>query len=327
MTTVASVKTFVETGTDVLHVLQERLGMRLWMITRTERDDSIVVAAVDRGYGVRRGHVFCWSDSFCARMVRGDGPAMACDIEQIPAYASAPIINELPVRAYAGMPLRLADGRLFGTLCALDPEPQGERLSRGRELLTTSARLLTSALEGEFAHDLRRHRAERIAHGPRSEGLTDLAGWRMRCTQFEELYRQYASAFALAHLKFDYGLRDPNAGARQGKDEIARRAGALIQSHVRTGDVVARLADDELGLLLASSDSVSLERVLRKVQGLLADHGISVSTGGALRQHHVSLDATAEEAALRLENSLPRRHGVVVPWPVARVRPAHAEVA
>ena len=64
---------FREASAAGLHLLQDRIGMGLWLVTRTAGEDWIVLEAVDQGYGVKAGDVFVWSDSFCSRMVEGKG--------------------------------------------------------------------------------------------------------------------------------------------------------------------------------------------------------------------------------------------------------------
>lgn len=108
---------FESAASGVLTVLQQSLGFGLWMVTRTEGDAWIVLATADTAYGVAPGDVFRWSDSFCSRMVRGEGPRIAPDSRAVPVYAEAPIGQQVPIGAYVGMPMHLSDGSLFGTLC------------------------------------------------------------------------------------------------------------------------------------------------------------------------------------------------------------------
>lgn len=115
---------FREEVTRILKFLQDRIGFDLWMVTRVEGNDWIVLDAQDRGYNVNGGDVFKWADSFCSRMVKGEGPQIAPDSDLIPAYVEAEIGNLVNIRAYIGVQVNWPDGSLFGTLCAIDPEPK-----------------------------------------------------------------------------------------------------------------------------------------------------------------------------------------------------------
>ena len=67
-----------ETATRAaLSLLHQRLGFDLWMMTRTDGNDWIVLQVEDHGYKVSEGSVFRWADSFCSQMVIGRGPRIA----------------------------------------------------------------------------------------------------------------------------------------------------------------------------------------------------------------------------------------------------------
>lgn len=82
---------FESAGKATLAFLRDRLGFGLWMVTRTEGKDWIVLQSEDHGYGVEAGHVFQWADSFCSEMIKGNGPRIAPDSDDVPAYVAAPI--------------------------------------------------------------------------------------------------------------------------------------------------------------------------------------------------------------------------------------------
>ena len=56
-------KGFSQSAAAVLEFLSGRMPFGLWMVTRTEGEDWIVLSSVDRGYDVAEGSVFRWSDS------------------------------------------------------------------------------------------------------------------------------------------------------------------------------------------------------------------------------------------------------------------------
>src|SRR4051812_26487169 len=104
-----------------IHFLRQRFDLDLWMVTRTEGNDWIVLGVEESKYDVKAGSVFQWSDSFCSRMVEGLGPRIAPQSDLIDVYKNAPIGAAVKIGAYVGVPLTKADGSLFGTLCAIDP--------------------------------------------------------------------------------------------------------------------------------------------------------------------------------------------------------------
>jgi hypothetical protein len=59
------------------------------------------------------------ADSLCHRMLSG-APAATCDAASDAAYATAAIRERLGIASYVGVPIRGADGTVYGTLCGID---------------------------------------------------------------------------------------------------------------------------------------------------------------------------------------------------------------
>jgi diguanylate cyclase len=135
-----------------LKLLREEIGMEMWVVTRKTTTQAVIVDAVQSGnlYPVSAGTTFDWKDTLCARMVAGEGPQFAPYLQVVPAYARAPVVSELPIGAYLGIPLADAHGKLLGTLCGVDPRPrQAELFQRSEPLLRVIGRFLASLLERE----------------------------------------------------------------------------------------------------------------------------------------------------------------------------------
>ena len=181
---------------SALAFLHRRLGLRLWMVTRVQGDDWIVLNAEDHGYDVKDGTVFRWADSFCSRMVRGEGPRIAPRSDDIPAYVEAPIGRQVKIAAYIGVPMIGVDGSLFGTLCAIDPEAQPMLRDGELELVEMVAGLLGTLLrtEMQFAEEIRRaERAQVEALSDPLSGLFNRRGWSQLLAREEERCRRHGN--------------------------------------------------------------------------------------------------------------------------------------
>ena len=64
------------------------------------------------------------SHSFCRHVVERDEPLVIADAREHALVRDSPAIRELGVVAYAGWPLRLADGQVIGSFCAVDTVPR-----------------------------------------------------------------------------------------------------------------------------------------------------------------------------------------------------------
>src|SRR5471032_1549513 len=142
---------FAGASREVLSFLHQRIGMDLWMVSRADNEDWVVLTAEDHGYGVKEGDVFRWADTFCSRMVSGDGPRIAPRAVDVPAYAELPFTHQLPIGAYVGVPLVDAAGELFGTLCGLNPQPMPSSLVNEQPMVEVLADMLSGLLSAELA--------------------------------------------------------------------------------------------------------------------------------------------------------------------------------
>ncbi len=111
------------------------------------------------------------SHSFCQHVVSGAKPLVISDARQHPLVRDNPAIGDLGVIAYAGFPLRMPDGEVLGSLCAIDSEPREwspQELDTLRDLaesVMTEIRLRVVAEEA----------AEAITRLSRLEAITDAA--------------------------------------------------------------------------------------------------------------------------------------------------------
>lgn len=68
-------------------------------------------------------------------------------------------------------------------------------------------------------------------------------------------------------------------GAEVG-DQVLRRVGACLRTTKRVGDILARMGDDEFGLLLPDCDDAGARAVVERVQGELAREPIAARLDG-----------------------------------------------
>lgn len=277
---------FEAAGKAVLDYLHQRFDFDLWMVTRREGDDWIVLQSEDNGYGVAPGRVFHWADSFCSEMVKGNGPNVAPESTHIPAYASAPIAREVCIRSYIGIPLVYADGSLFGTLCAIDPEPQPASIVDEQPLIELLGTLLSSVLQQELRAEAEQRRADRLAVQATTDALTGLynrAGWQALLDKEEQRCRRYGNPAAVIVIDLDELKRvNDNEGHHAGDQLLRQTANALRQAG-RGQDILARIGGDEFGVIGVECDQTGGETLLARLRDTLAAHGIQASAGLAMR--------------------------------------------
>ena len=292
-------ETFLPAARDVLEYLQMRFGFGLWMVTRTCGEDWIVLAAEDQCYKVKEGDVFKWTDSFCSRMIRGEGPRIAPNSAEVAAYNEAPIGRQVSIGAYIGMPLRREDGDLFGTLCAIDPYPQPEEITRELPQVELLARLLETILEAELKaqEEYRRaQRAEALAMSDSLTGLFNRRGWDELLAAEETRCVRYSHPAAVVSIDLDDLKEINDLEGHAAGDLLLKKAGSVIRENIRKTDVAARVGGDEFLVLALECNPGGVADMTQRLADALTARGVRASLGFGLRSAHSNL-AVATECA------------------------------
>ena len=295
-----------------LAFLHESLGMALWMVTRLEGENWIVLTSADRGYGVKPGDVLRWSDSVCSRMVQGFGPRIAPVIDLVPAYRDAPIGRQFSIGSYVGVPLQSADGAFFGTLCAFDPAPRPDLPANALEL----AELLGELLSGILVLELTVEETERAADWAQQEGATDeltglfnRRGWENLVAAEEDRCRRHGNSAAVVVIDID-GLKVVNDAHGHGAgDDLLRRCATAIGRTTRDHDAAARLGGDEFGVLLVEADAAGAAEFAARLGEALAAEAVGASIGFATRTLQEGIYGAAVEADRRMYEAKRTRYG------------------
>jgi len=249
MLTTNSFADFDSAAQAALTYLHQRMGLSLWMVTRTELDDWIVLQAEDHGYGVKRGDVFHWPDSFCSRMVRGEGPCIAPQSNLVEAYRNAPIGQQVDIGAYVGVPITYGNGSLFGTLCAIDPKAQPDSLIDDLPLVELIAQLLSTILDFFLKAETTSRRDEYHQLLKERDGATGFytrQGWEKLLASEECRCQKFG--FPVSVIVIEVEAVEP-MGEEPINDLILQRAAKIIKTICRQEDFCARIGEREFAVL------------------------------------------------------------------------------
>lgn len=282
----------------VIDHLRGTVGLDLWMVTRTEGEDWIILEATENSYGISAGEVLPWRETFCRRMVDG-APPVAPRANDVPAYRAAPIGHTLDIGAYVGVPLTDEKGELFGTLCGIDPGAQSDSLLERTEIITILAKLLGTILTQQLAADAHRRRLEIAEAAALHDALTALPNrraWDAFLAREQTRCERFGHPAAVVMIDVD-GLKHVNdtAGHAAG-DELLRRAAVAIDTTVRSADLAARIGGDEFAVLATETDAASGEALLRRLRDSLAAAGVAASLGLAVRGAAGTLEDAMHES-------------------------------
>jgi EAL domain-containing protein (putative c-di-GMP-specific phosphodiesterase class I) len=115
-------------------------------------DGDFVVQAVDgenEWFDLEVGSRIPVEQTYCRRMTQGDLPSLVHDVVADARTADLPITRESGVGAYVGVPIRLWDGTLYGTLCCLSRSAEPSLNVRDVRFLRVLAEIVADQIDSE----------------------------------------------------------------------------------------------------------------------------------------------------------------------------------
>jgi GAF domain-containing protein len=148
---------------QALAAVQQRLGMDASYITTIDERHQTVHAIVGDADTAARytGTVFPLEQTYCMRMLNGQIPQIVPDTREEPAIRDLDVTQEF--HAYIGVPVKLSDGRVHGTLCCVSREPRTGLGSEELRFMDTLAGIVAARVErarGDLARLTERFSAE-----------------------------------------------------------------------------------------------------------------------------------------------------------------------
>jgi EAL domain-containing protein (putative c-di-GMP-specific phosphodiesterase class I) len=136
---------------NVLKAIREHLGMDVAFVSEFRETDRVFwhVSARDRT-PIQPGDSAALQDGYCQRVVDGRLPELIPDTKLIPAAVALPETAATPIGAHLSVPVRLSDGRLFGTLCCFSFASNPSLGERDIGILRAFASLLGAQIERDF---------------------------------------------------------------------------------------------------------------------------------------------------------------------------------
>lgn len=136
---------------NVLKVLREHLKMDVAFVAEFRKSDRIFrhVSAAGRT-PIQQGDSCPLDQGYCQRIVDGRLPQLIPDAQALPAARELPETQALPIGAHLSVPVRLMNGRVFGTLCCFSYSPIASLNERDLEILHAFGSLLGVQLDRDL---------------------------------------------------------------------------------------------------------------------------------------------------------------------------------
>ncbi len=111
----------IEATTSILQLVTRLTGMRFAGIAKFTDLEWVVCSAYDPlDMGIHEGAVLDLETTLCSEFCVNPQALFIPKVSDDGRFAARPVVKQFAIESYAGAPIFLPDGRLFGALCALD---------------------------------------------------------------------------------------------------------------------------------------------------------------------------------------------------------------
>lgn len=140
----------------ILETCRRHLGMEIAFVGRyVDEDRELMRVSADIELPMGSGFREPRENSYCWHILEGRLPEMIQDAADHPFAQTLAITEMLPVGCHLDIPLRLSDGSLFGSFCALSRQPDRTITKRDMGVLQAFAQLAAEHIEATLDDDVR----------------------------------------------------------------------------------------------------------------------------------------------------------------------------
>lgn len=241
---------------DLLRTARESLGLPMAYLTHLDATTQQlqVVDPTEAGVVGATGER---SASLCHAILAGRLPRVIPDTRSMPAAAALPPVADGSITSYVSVPVRLSDGRLYGTFCAASSTAHPDLTDTDARLMEVLAHVAATLIESQVDANERRHavvdQVQQVLHGGGPEivwqPIVDMT--MASCQGFEALSRFPSSwqaspdrCFAAAR-RVGFGLDLELAAVRRARADLATVPG-FVAVNLSPDVLVTRRATDLL---------------------------------------------------------------------------------
>lgn len=114
----------VEATSNILQLVTRLTSMRFAAIARVTEQRWMACAVHDEiHFGVGPGDEMAVEETICNEIRLHHSAVVISRVSDDPRFVNHPLPKQYGFESYVSLPIILADGTFFGTLCALDPLP------------------------------------------------------------------------------------------------------------------------------------------------------------------------------------------------------------
>jgi EAL domain-containing protein (putative c-di-GMP-specific phosphodiesterase class I) len=140
-------------GVDhILHAVRTHLGMDVGFISEFVGNERVFrhVDGDANDTAFKVGDADPLEIGYCQRVVDGRLPELIPDTARVAEAIALPITHTYPIGSHLSVPIRLHDGRVYGTFCCFSFQPDESLNERDLDLMRSFAALLSSQIETQL---------------------------------------------------------------------------------------------------------------------------------------------------------------------------------
>lgn len=224
--------------------------------------------------------------SVCQLIISSGEPLVVGDLQTDERFSGHPVVPQLPLRFYAGVPLLATPNLAIGSLCIMREKPG---IEEGFDIgpLQSLAAIAIDELElRSLNRDL-----TRMTRVDALTGLANRRGFDEALERAEVRCRRTGETLSVMMIDIDYFKALNDSFGHQGGDAALQAIGALmVEALVRKDDTIARYGGEEFAAILSGSDAMGAEKVAERIRMALSKAAIPHPRTGSLT---VSIGITA----------------------------------
>ncbi len=144
-----------------LETVRRHLGMEVAYLSEFVGDRTVFRAVSAPGLDalIKPGDSRALTEVYCGHILDGSLPRLIRDTRDEPLAMSMPITGEVPIGSHVSVPIRRADGSVFGMFCCLSPRPNASLGPRDLDVMELFASISAEQVNTSLAE---RARLDRI---------------------------------------------------------------------------------------------------------------------------------------------------------------------
>lgn len=282
---------------QILKLLSYHYDFSTWLIVYYKHDKWEILSVIDKNYGFKKDHVFQDSDGFFDALVKGSGPNYTEKVDDVSIYKNAGLNKKFRISTFFGIPIIGENNKIFGVVCAFDPEVKQLLIDEDINFLKTGARMLSTMFDKEYHSERKDITLASLESNSKIDQLTGIYnrnGFIDRSLSIEVIRSErYDQSMGIIILDLE-NLLGPYSDLR--KNNLLKETANILIDSIRAYDICGRIGDYEFSILLLDISEKALAAYVEKIQKKLEQHGINATLGWAMKSPRVEFAIAMENA-------------------------------